>query len=614
MFAAAKTRVTPQAQTLKSIPVPAPIRGMNTVLAGTAIPPGYGIYIYNLISGEYGLRVRSGSTEWVTQLTGGSVAEARTGIGVQGAPSSGSADRLFWTTQSGIWPATSSTAAPAIVVSFGTTTGDAGWGISHACKNIAANFEQYAFYCDEVNGAYRYASASNTWLQMFNGVVPWSGTTAYLIGDSVSNDSGKIYVCDTNGTSAATGGPTGAGANIVDGTTRWDYSSTGPTSGVIYESLADQRSGFSANPANFAFVTEWKGRMWFVEKDSSWAWYLGLGAVSGLATRFDFGMKMQHGGPLAGLYPWAYDGGGGVDSLLVAISTAGDVLAYQGTDPSSATTFGIKGSWYVGGVPKGRRLATHYGGEMLILSNLGVVPLSKLVAGASIEDENLYKTKDIANLFSFFISSRRTMRGWALYLHPEDNVLVVTVPIADGAPTEQLLMSFATGGWSRYRDLPALSMCEWAGRLYFGTIDGRICINTGTIDDVTLASPDVYSPIEWSVLTAYADLGNANQKQIRMLRPSVLSQTPNSVVEASALYDLDLNEPTPPSGTSSTGVSLWDTAIWDVDIWGGNYSASHPLQGATGLGREIAVAVRGRSTSRTAYVKTDVFFAEGGML
>ena len=51
----------------------------------------------------------------------------------------------------------------------------------------------------------------------------WEASTKYKVGDRVLNDSAKVYVCDTAGTSAGSGGPTGTGANITDGTTRWDH-------------------------------------------------------------------------------------------------------------------------------------------------------------------------------------------------------------------------------------------------------------------------------------------------------------------------------------------------------------------------------------------------------
>ncbi len=57
----------------------------------------------------------------------------------------------------------------------------------------------------------------------------WQANTAYAVGDVVKNDSDKVYTCDTAGTSAGSGGPTGTGANITDGSARWDYTRTGST-------------------------------------------------------------------------------------------------------------------------------------------------------------------------------------------------------------------------------------------------------------------------------------------------------------------------------------------------------------------------------------------------
>jgi hypothetical protein len=51
----------------------------------------------------------------------------------------------------------------------------------------------------------------------------WAISTAYVVGQKVTNDSGKTYICDTAGTSAGAGGPTGTSTDITDGTARWDY-------------------------------------------------------------------------------------------------------------------------------------------------------------------------------------------------------------------------------------------------------------------------------------------------------------------------------------------------------------------------------------------------------
>lgn len=51
----------------------------------------------------------------------------------------------------------------------------------------------------------------------------WTPASGYGVGDLVLNDTNRIYTCITAGTSAGSGGPTGTGASILDGTCVWDY-------------------------------------------------------------------------------------------------------------------------------------------------------------------------------------------------------------------------------------------------------------------------------------------------------------------------------------------------------------------------------------------------------
>lgn len=50
----------------------------------------------------------------------------------------------------------------------------------------------------------------------------WAGSTAYTVGAFRTNGANQ-YKCVTAGTSASSGGPTGTGAGITDGTAVWDY-------------------------------------------------------------------------------------------------------------------------------------------------------------------------------------------------------------------------------------------------------------------------------------------------------------------------------------------------------------------------------------------------------
>ncbi len=54
----------------------------------------------------------------------------------------------------------------------------------------------------------------------------WRATTAYVVGDIVSNDKGKMYLCFVAGTSAGSGGPTGTSYSITDGTVYWRWYGT----------------------------------------------------------------------------------------------------------------------------------------------------------------------------------------------------------------------------------------------------------------------------------------------------------------------------------------------------------------------------------------------------
>jgi hypothetical protein len=71
------------------------------------------------------------------------------------------------------------------------------------------------------NAVWKYVEASttaNNWC--------WAASTAYAVNEVVSNDTGKVYVCITAGTSDSSGGPTGVTLDITDNTAHWKYYGT----------------------------------------------------------------------------------------------------------------------------------------------------------------------------------------------------------------------------------------------------------------------------------------------------------------------------------------------------------------------------------------------------
>ncbi|HET9554346.1 MAG TPA: hypothetical protein VFP50_15395 [Anaeromyxobacteraceae bacterium] len=615
---ARKPRPRPSIRTAQQ---PAPVGGIDSISPATELPALNCHYAYNLIASEGGVRVRLGYQVTAEGLGGSADSTVRTMVPFHGSDKNGSTDKLFAVTSLGIWDVTAG----------GTTTTPVGPNYTYNAINDpiitfdnAAGIRPGDTLTDDITGGIAhviaidgndvmldttddYSAPGTCTDQTYSPVAPLalavsfsitSGDAGYCTYHSFTTSAGKfLLLCDEeNGYYVYT-----------ESTGLW----TKPTMG----GGAGQIAG--VNPANLVFVTAWKNRVWLVEKSTSKAWYLDVNAIYGTATAFDFGTKMRAGGSLVGLWNWSYDGGAGMDTLLVGVSSAGDIVIYQGTDPTSADTFGLKGCWSAGAVPSGRRIATDYGGDLLLLSLLGAVPLSKLVIGNPAVDRTVYSTEKIAPLFNQLAALYRDLHGWALHIHPLDNALLVFVPQAEGSATTQLAMAFANRSWWLYRDLPMLSACTWDGDFYFGTEDGRVCRNYGYRDNVPRVvsfGDNTGSAIDWSLLTPFRTGGAPTNKQVQMIRPTLLSGDVAPVYQATARYNLNLAEPGAVSGTPSGDSNSWDVGLWDSMLWQDGTRPSAALTGGTGLGREVAIALRGNANSKTTLVVIDVYFTEGGLL
>lgn len=591
-------RIRQSMSTVETVSVPAPLGGLNTIDPGFGMPDLDCPLLYNMIGAENGQRSRLGWKEWCTGLVGIADNTVRSILPFAGSNKNGSNDRLFACTSKGIYDVSASSASPTLVVTFGTQSGDAGYGIS--CVAVNTSGGHFLLYCDEENGYYTYSEVLGTWTKpVSSATTPWAVGTIYGPGAAVSNG-GLTYVTAAGGTAAAAPatGPSGTGASIADNTVTWAYT---PSVGGV-------------DPAKCVHVMVWKNRVWLTEKNTGNAWFLPIGAIFGPGTRQNFGPQFRAGGDLRGLWNWTLDGGSGPDDRLVAISGGGDVVIYAGTDPATVGGFGIVGKWYCGGVPYGRRIATDHGGDLLLLTSLGILPISALILGNPIFDKSPYATRKIANLFNRMMAAARSLRGWALRLHPEDNSLLVTVPVADGQNTNQLAMSMVTRGWAQYRDLPMLSMEAWGGLLYFGTADGRVCVNTAYIDGVLLSDPSAFTPIDCSGITRFSNLGSGSQKGVTIIRPTIISEGGSVPSKMEARYGYNLTEASRPVAVATTGTTIWDSALWDAGKWGGAYATQQQAVGATGMGPNAAIAFRLLATSRTVLVGWDVSFVAGGML
>lgn len=525
----------PSPQTTECDKVPAPIAGINAVSNIAEMGPQDAVSLFNLIPGRYGCKVRTGWSEWCTNVGTGGV---KTIIPFTG--SIAVEDRLFACAGDGIYEVSATSAAPTLLETFPVADATSGYGGWTNFTTIAGRF---SLYCDETNGYYIWNESTDDWTK----------TAA------------------------------GAAAGQIDG----------------------------VDPAEFVSVTIYKSKAWFVRKNSAIAYYLPSGLITGRVTEFNFGNKFKTGGNIVALYTWTVDGGAGINSFLVAVSSSGDVIVYQGDDPDVAGNFVERGNWFIGQPPAGRRLAGAFGGELYLLSTYGLLPMSKLISGSLVQQDDVYLTRKITPIINDKMRLTLDTLGWEVRLIPTENLISIATPKEVGIDSWQFVQSINSQGWAIYRDIPYFTGDTWHSQFYIGTDDNRVLLHTGDLDNVLLADPDAATQVEWSGIMNFRDYGPPGTfNRTHFIRPVFMAeQVPSYNVEAR--YDYNIAEAIAPPDAAAPSGALWDVAIWDVSLWGGDFQIIDNLRGGAGMGRSIAIAINGRSASKTTLLRFDVM-TDGG--
>jgi len=341
----------------------------------------------------------------------------------------------------------------------------------------------------------------------------------------------------------------------------WDKKTSGAEAGKI--------SGI--DPNDLVFVTSWKRRAWFVEKESTNAWYLPTDQITGTLRKFELGPFVKHGGKLSFITSWTIDAGEGIDDLVVFAFEGGDVLIYKGTDPSSASTFGLVGAYYIGAIPNGRRAYSGYGGDVLILSELGLQPLSYVTRGGQsiLRTQSTDYLDKIQPRIADLVSQLSGYDGWDITLFAKENLLIVQVPPGPTETQQQYAMYTNNNTWCMFDGIPMICSGIVGPNMYIGTEDGRICqAFTGYFDNVALGQT-IGNGISGVIQAAYSYFKfPGNTKIFHMLRPTFLaSDRPG--VETAIIVDFKAPSLSSAPVSAALSGSLWDASNFDTAIWNG---------------------------------------------
>src|SRR5699024_3362699 len=148
--------------------------------------------------------------------------------------------------------------------------------------------------------------------------------------------------------------------------------------------------------------------------------------IGGEAKEFNLSSIFTRGGSITGVYTWTLDAGSGSDDHLVVLTSEGEVAVYAGVDPDVVDSFSLIGVFYLGR-PVGNRPAAKFGGDLLILCEQGIYPLSLGLLGADI-DRRMTRTQKRQNTITSAISSLTGQFGFEICGYPARDAIIVNVP------------------------------------------------------------------------------------------------------------------------------------------------------------------------------------------
>ena len=399
-----------------------------------------------------------------------------------------------------------------------------------------------------------------------------------------TNSSGTSYLCTFNG---------------IDSPQFWDNSSWTAITGVSTPAITGLTTSDIINCAVH------KRRMWLVTINSLKAFYLPVDSVGGKARAIDLGGIATKGGYLMAIGTWTLDAGEGADDYWAAITSEGQVIVYIGTDPTSSSTWSLKGVWDIG-EPIGRRCLKKFNGDLLIITVNGVIPLSRLVVSAS-TDPNVAITEKINKSMTDASANYRANFGWEIHHFPQADMLLVNIPVSEGRDQEQYAMNTITSSWGRFKNIDANCWAILEKNSYYGG-SGRVYRFWNDLDDNG-------ADIDADLRQAESYFGAKGQlKYFKSLRP-VLSASGTPSVLSGINVDYQTSLLTGPLSFSPISVGLWDIGLWDAAIWGGDLVLFNDWQTFSIMGTSGAFRLKSSSAGIEVRLQSsDHVFEYGGII
>ncbi len=353
-------------------------------------------------------------------------------------------------------------------------------------------------------------------------------------------------------------------------------------------------------PADVVNVEVHKRRLFLTLENSLTFGYLAVNSISGAVSTFDLASLFKMGGKLIACATWSRDGGAGADDLIAFITSNGEIAVYAGDDPGTAADWVLQGIFRVG-APVGRRCYFKVAGDLVLITQDGYMPMSRVLSTDRVSPELALSDK-ISGAVSSAVRLYGSNFGWQCLLYPKGGYGLFNVAKGNGR-YDQHIVNTTTGAWCRFTGQQGASWAVHNEGLYFGKEDGTVHLaDDGSNDDGTA--------LEGDVRPAFNYFGDPGTKRFTMIRPIMQS---DGALPVSLGFDTDFNTTTntyTPSTVTSSGTpwgSLWGSP------WGRSDKAVRAWRSVTGIGRCASPRLRTSTTGQNISWQATDFMWEPGV-
>ena len=285
--------------------------------------------------------------------------------------------------------------------------------------------------------------------------------------DTISNSIGDVFAVMANGVDS----PVRFNGHSLD-------SALCRVSPAYRNLLGDESLVPDFDASRLRFVTTFKNRIWFSDRDTPFLWYGELHSPGGDLYPFPVGAAAGERGRIAGIGKISRGEGDRPDDYFVVLFESGTALIWSGSDPN--TDFQLSARVFVG-EPIGDRPMFNVGGDLLCITKTGLTSIIEALAASGVARKGPL-TDVVRDLWAGYATRLSGTPGWQGTVTPDGAMLIVNIPESEDVgygQGRQLVMNRVTGAWCEFHGKPIATMEQYEGSFYWAHLSEPVLNRDG---------------------------------------------------------------------------------------------------------------------------------------